>query len=172
MMSDFRTDIKTVNELTPELVDFIRRTHDREFGDDLMIYAVPGWYILGYLRGEPVSRVGVLQRTITINQRPLLIAGVSFLVTEPGYRGRGYAIVIMKEAVTFVRNKFGLPFCVKRCKPGLESFYSGMGWRTVDGANVFVQPTGNRSCGGLIMVNEWGEIHWPEGKTDFCGFSW
>ncbi len=171
-MDYFRINFYTANELTPELVSFIRRAHDREFGDDSMIYAIPQWYVLGYLRGEPVTQVGVLQRTITINQRPLLIAGVGFLITEPENRGRGYATVIMKEAAAFVRNRLELPFGLLTCKPRLESLYSRMGWRTVGGQNVFVQPTGSRSCGGLIMVNECGGIPWPEGKIDFCGLPW
>ena len=77
-MSDLRLDVNTVNEITPELAGFIQCTHDREFGDDPMIYAIPQWYIFGYLQGEPVTQVGILQRTITINQKPLLIAGISF----------------------------------------------------------------------------------------------
>ena len=117
MMSDIKTDINTVNELTPELIDFIRRTHDREFGDDSMIYAVPEWYILGYLRGEPVTRVGVLQRTITINQRPLLIAGASFLVTEPEYRGRVMSIFSMQwglmSVITFIAGVLAETFAVQ-----------------------------------------------------------
>ena len=172
MKSDLEIEIHSVNELTPEVIDHIRRTRDREFGDDSMVYATPEWYILGCLRGEPVTQVAILQRTITIDQRPLLIAGVSFLITEPEYRGRGFAAVIMKEAVTFVKNVLELPFALLTCKPRLESLYSSMGWRTVSGANVFVQPTGNRSCGGLIMIYELGEAPWPKGKTDFCGLPW
>lgn len=172
MLNDSIIEIITVNELTPERVGFIRRNQSREFGDDSMVYAIPGWYLLGYSRGKPVTQVGILQRTITINQSPLLIAGVGFLITEPEYRGRGFATEIMKEAVAFVRNTLELPYALLTCKPKLESLYSRMGWRTVNEPNVFVQPTGNRSCGGLIMVNECGETPWPEGKIDFCGLPW
>jgi GNAT superfamily N-acetyltransferase len=172
MMSDFKISVNTVNELTPKLADFIQRAHDREFGDDSMIYALPQWYLLGFLGGKPVSQVGVLQRTIAINNKPLLIAGVGFLITEPEYRGRGYATLIMNEATTFVNSKIGLPFGLLTCKSRLESLYLGMGWRTVYQPNVFFQPTGNRSRGGLIMVRECGETSWPEGKIDFRGLPW
>ena len=140
-MLDLKLHCNTVNELTPELVAFIQHAHDREFGNDSMMYARPERYILGYTEGEPAAQVGVLQRTITVNQKPLLIAGVSFLVTEPGHRGRGYATLIMKEALTFIRDRLGLPFALLTCKPRLESFYSKMGWQTAPGPNVFVQPT-------------------------------
>jgi predicted acetyltransferase len=128
-----------------------------------MIYAEPQWYIFGYLDEGLVTQVGVLQRTITIGQNPLLIGGIGFLITEPEHRGRGFASKIMKEAMAFLKNELGLPFGLLTCKPRLESLYTGMGWRTIDAPNVFVQPTGNRSCGGLIMIKECGGLSWPEG---------
>ncbi len=171
-MTTLTTEARTVNELTPDLSSFVRRTYDREFGDDSMVYAIPERHILGSLNGEPVTHVGILQRTITIEQKPLLIAGVSFLITEPEHRGKGFASLIMNEAVTFVRNELGLAFGLLTCKPRLESLYAGMGWKTVSEPNVFVQPTGNRSCGGLIMIYECGESLWPTGKIDLCGLPW
>jgi hypothetical protein len=171
-MNDLRINISTVNELAPELTGFIQRANEREFGNDSMAYAIPHWYMFGFLRGEPVAQVGVLQRTITIQQKPLLIAGVGFLITEPEYRGRGFATVMLGEALVFISNKLGLPFGLLTCKPRLETLYSGMGWRTADGTNTFAQPTGNRSCGGLIMVKECGGIPWPEGEIDLCGLPW
>jgi hypothetical protein len=171
-MTDLRISVNTVNELTPELAGFIQRAQEREFGGDSMVYAIPQWYLLGFLQDEPVAQAGVLQRTITVNQKPLLIAGAGFLITELEHRGRGFGTIILEEAMTFVRQKLGLPFSMLTCKPRLESLYSGMGWKTVDAPNVFVQPTGNRSCGGLIMVKECGGIPWPEGEIDFCGLPW
>ena len=170
--SDLKIRVISINELDSQLTDFIECTHDREFGDDSMIYAVPEWYILGYLKNIPVTQIGILQRTITINEKPFLIGGVSFLITEPKYRNNGFASIIMKKAVLFIRNKLGLPFCLLTCKPRLESLYAKMGWRSINEPNVLVQPTGNRSCGGLIMVNECGGIQWPSGRIDFRGLPW
>jgi GNAT superfamily N-acetyltransferase len=147
-MKSLRIDIKCVNALSPEIARLIQRSYEREFGNDSMIYAEPQWYIFGYLDEGLVTQVGVLQRTITIGQNPLLIGGISFLITEPEHRGRGFASIIMKEAIVFLKNELGLPFGLLTCKPRLESLYTGMGWRTIDAPNVFVQPTGNRSCGG------------------------
>lgn len=172
MTSNLRIDIRTVNELTPELIGFTQHTYNREFGNDSMVYASPEWYLFGYRQGVPLTQLGILQRTVTVNQKPLLIAGIGFLITEPDNRGQGYATIIMKEAIAFVKNQLGLPFGLLTCKPRLESLYSGMGWQTVSEPDVFVQPTGNRSCGGIIMVNECGGAPWPEGKIDFCGLPW
>ena len=171
-MNNLRIDIKTVNDLTPELSDSIQHAHEREFGSDSMVYSIPQWYIIGYLQDELVAQVGVLQRTITISNKPLLIAGIGFLITEPRHRGRGFATELMKQTDVFVRVKLELSFSLLTCKPRLETLYSGMGWRAVNCPNVFTQPTGNRSCGGLIMINECGGIPWPEGEIDLCGLPW
>jgi predicted acetyltransferase len=171
-VNNLRIDIKTVNDLTLELSDSIQHAHEREFGSDSMVYSIPQWYLLGYLQDELVAQVGILQRTITISNKPLLIAGISFLVTEPQRRGRGFATSLMEQAAVFSRDKLELPFCLLTCKPRLESLYSGMGWRTVSEPNTFVQPTGNRSCGGIIMVNECRGKLWPEGKINLCGLPW
>lgn len=172
MPKSLNIETYTVNELTPEFTDFIQNSQMREFGDDSMVYALPEWYLLGHSAGNPVAQVGVLQRTITVDQKSLLIGGVGFLITEPEHRGRGFATSMMKEAMSFVGTRLGLPYALLTCKPKLESLYSGMGWRTASGLNVFVQPTGSRSCGGLIMVRECGGLSWPDGKIDLCGLPW
>lgn len=171
-MNDFRIDINTVNDLAPKLSDSIQRAHEREFGNDSMVYSNPQWYLLGYLQDELVVQVGVLQRTITISNKPLLLAGISFLITEPQHRGKGFATELMKQTDVFVRVNLGLPFGLLTCKPRLETLYSSMGWKCVNCPNVFTQPTGNRSCGGLIMIKEYGGISWPEGSIDLCGLPW
>jgi GNAT superfamily N-acetyltransferase len=171
-MNNLRIDIKTVSDLTPELSDSIQRAHEREFRNDSMVYSSPQWYLLGYLHDELVVQVGVLQRTIAINNKPLLIAGIGFLITEPQHRGRGFATELMKQTDVFVGDELELPFSLLTCKPRLETFYSGMGRKVVNSPNVFTQPTGNRGCGGLIMIKECGGISWPEGSIDLCGLPW
>lgn len=171
-MESLRVEIKNVNELPPETARIIERNADREFGNDSMVYAIPEIYILGYLGGRLITHVGLLQRTITIQQKPLLIAGIGFLITEPDNRHQGFGTAIMKEAIACVKDELALPFALLTCKPRLESLYAGMGWRIINEPNVFVQPIGNRSCGGLIMIIECGGLPWPKGEIDFRGLPW
>jgi GNAT superfamily N-acetyltransferase len=171
-LETLKIEVCTASELSPELAGSIQRRNDREFGSDPLVYDDPEWYILGHLSGKLATHVGVLQRTITVGRASLLIAGVCYLVTEPEYRGRGFASVVMSEAVAFVKNKLGLAFGLLTCKTRLESLYAKTGWRTVVGPTVFAQADSVRNCGGLTMVNECGETSWPEGKIDLCGLPW
>jgi GNAT superfamily N-acetyltransferase len=171
-MKSLRVEIKNVNELSPETARLIERGYNREFGNDSMVYAYPEIYILGYVSGELTTHVGLLQRTITIQQKPLLIAGIGFLITEPDNRNQGFGTTVMKAAIGYVKNELTLPFGLLTCKPRLESLYAGIGWRTINEPNVFVQPTGNRNCGGLIMIIECGGLPWPKGQIDLRGLPW
>jgi GNAT superfamily N-acetyltransferase len=169
---DLRTEIKAVSELTGELANLIRSSNDREFGNDSLVYDVPEWYVLGFLEGALAVHVGILCRTITVDQVPLQIGGICYLVTEPENRGRGLAYAVMDKAVDFVKNQLQLPFCLLTCKPRLEALYTKWGWQTVAGPTIFLQAGGLRHCGGLTMIFQCGGKPWPAGKIDLCGLPW
>jgi aminoglycoside 2'-N-acetyltransferase I len=167
-----KAEVKRASDLSPEIAKLIRRATEREFGSDPLVYAEPGWYVLGFLEEMLVARVGVLERTITLAKKPLRIGGVCSVVTEPEYRHRGIASTLMGEAVVFLREQRKLPFGLLTCKPRLEPLYARLGWRTVDGSTVFIQEDGMHSCGGLTMVFECAGRSWPEGKINLCGLPW
>jgi len=170
--AELKTSVITASHLPKELADSIDRRNDREFGSDPLVYDKPEWFILGLLNGELAAHVGVLTRTVKAGSGILRIAGVCYLVTEPEYRERGFASVVMREAEAFVKNELELPFGLLTCRAGLESFYARLGWRKVAGPTTFVQADGVRSCGGLTMINELGGEPWPGGEIDLCGLPW
>ena len=167
-----RVEITPASDLSSEIEGKLRRMTEREFGSDPMVYAEPQWYVMGFVKEELASRVGILQRTVLINDVPALIGGICAIVTEPKYRGRGIASFLVRRAVMFLRDNLMLDFGLLTCKPRLESLYTQLDWRTVDGPTVFDQPTGKRSCGGLTMIIECGGRQWTEGKIDLCGLPW
>lgn len=167
-----RVEIASVDDLSAPVAERLAAATAREFGSDPMVYAEPQWYILGFLGAELVSRVAVLSRTITVGGAPLAVGGISFIVTEPAHRGRGFAGRLTGEAVDFVREELACDFALLTCKPRLESLYTGLGWRSVPGPTVFEQPTGRRACGGLTMIIECGTQQWPPGEIDLQGLPW
>lgn len=171
-MSKTKTEIKVASELLPEIAYSIGRATEREFGNDPLVYASPELYVLGFLEGVLAARVGILQRTITVEHIPLRIGGICSVVTEPEYRCRGIAYRLMGEAVSYLKDELRLPFGLLTCKPRLETFYTRLGWQTVASPTVFAQADGVRSCGGLTMIIECDGKHWPDGKVDLCGLPW
>jgi GNAT superfamily N-acetyltransferase len=116
--------------------------------------------------------VGILRRTISVAGLPMKIGGVTFVVTEPEYRSRGFASHLTGHAVGFLRDRLNLSFGLLTCKPRLGSFYTRLGWQVVEGPTFFDQPAGRRGCGGLTMMIECGKETWPPGEIDLLGLPW
>jgi len=167
-----KAEVQRASDVSPEIAELIQQATEREFGSDPLLYAEPEWYVLGFLEGVLVARVGLLERTVTVAKKSLCSGGVCSVVTEPEYRSRGIASALMGEAVAFLEDQLKLPFGLLTCKPRLEPLYARLGWRTVDGPTVFIQEDGTHSCGGLTMVFECAGRPWPEGRIDLCGLPW
>jgi GNAT superfamily N-acetyltransferase len=165
-------EIKPENNLSPERKIAFDKMFDREFGHDSLIYAHAHWCTMGIFDGNLVGRIGILQRTISVGQELLLVAGICGVVTVPEYRGRGIASALLNESVAFIKNRLSLPFALLTCNARLEAFYERLGWRTVNVLIVFTQPDGVRTCKGLTMVLECGPRLWPEGLIDLRGLPW
>jgi predicted acetyltransferase len=127
---------------------------------------------MGILDGNLVGRIGILQRTISVGQELLPVAGICGVVTISEYRGRGIASALLGESVAFIKRRLGLPFALLTCNLRLEVFYQRLGWKTVCGPTIFTQPGGVRTCGGLTMIVECETRPWPEGAIDLCGLPW
>lgn len=171
-MTISKTEIRATGSLSQNLLEALQKATQREFGSDPLTYAEPEWYVLGFIQGLLVARVGMLSRTITVANESLCVGGVCSVVTEPEYRSCGIASALMRKAVVFLKDQLELPFLLLTCKPRLEPLYNRLGWRSVDGPTVFIQEDGVHSCGGLTMVFECAGKPWPEGKIDLCGLPW
>jgi GNAT superfamily N-acetyltransferase len=164
--------IKPKGGLSPERKVALDEMFDREFGRDPLIYADAHWFTMGILDGSLVGRIGILQRTISVGQELLPVAGICGVVTVLEYRDRGIASALLNESVAYIKNRLSLPFALLTCNARLEAFYERLGWRTVNGPTVFTQPDGVRTCKGLTMMLECGPRLWPEGPIDLCGLPW
>jgi GNAT superfamily N-acetyltransferase len=165
-------EIKPESDLSPERKVALDEIFDREFSRDPLIYAAAHWCTMGILDGSLVGRVGILQRTISVGQKLLPVAGICGVVTFPEYRGRGIASALLNESVAFIESRLNLPFALLTCNLPLKVFYERLGWRTVGVPTVFTQPDGVRTCKGLTMVLECGPRLWPEGPIDLRGLPW
>jgi GNAT superfamily N-acetyltransferase len=165
-------DTVPADGLPPDLESVLRAVYQREFGWDRLVYAEPRWYVLGMFEGELIGRVGVLSRTISVGGAPVAVGGITGVVTEPDYRGRGVARTLVAHALAFLRDEQHLPLVMLTCNRKLGPLYEKLGWRVVEGPTVYAQPDGPRTCPGLTMVSESGSISWPDGRIDMRGLPW
>ena len=169
---DLIIETEAADQLSPQRKAILDAMFQREFGNDPLTYARPQWYVVGILQTRLIACVGVLKRVIEVDGEPLRVGGITGVVTEPEYRGRGIASTLVARAVHFMREELKLPLALLTCKPRLGPFYEKLGWQTVEEPTIFAQADGPRTVRGLTMVVESGSARWPEGLIDLQGLPW
>jgi predicted acetyltransferase len=123
--------------------------------------------------GTLVSHVGLLTRTVLVDDARVLVGGIGGVKTHPATRGKGYASAGLREAVRFFTDELPVAFALLVCLPPTVSFYERLGWRRFDGTLLVEQPGGTVSfTANLPMVLP---IHSPapaNGSINLCGEPW
>lgn len=82
-----------------------------------------------------VAHVGVVDRTVEVDGRPLRAAGIQNVYVLPEFRKRGHADAVMVGAMREAGRQgydAGLLFCIEE----LIRVYARTGWRTLEGVEV------------------------------------
>lgn len=76
--------------------------------------------------GDVVSYAAVVRKTITHGEQAFDIAGISSVVTDPVFRGRGFGIRTVSAATRWIERS-GADFGIFTCDPPLTRFYAQAG---------------------------------------------
>jgi GNAT superfamily N-acetyltransferase len=167
-------EVKRTDELTEPARAHIDAWLIQQFGDESGDYewSDVDWHVMLRVDGQLVSHVEIVERTGTVDGRPVRLGGIGGVVTLPEWRGRGLATAGLERAAALMRDElqvaFGLLICDERTIP----FYSRLGWQVVEGPLMFDQPSGKVVFDGVTMVLPCVQQEWPEGTIDLCGFPW
>jgi len=85
-----------------------------------------------------VSHVQVIPIELEGRGRPLVIGGVSSVLTYPPFRGEGHASALLRRAADHIEAaglRMGMLFCDKETTP----FYGRLGWHTLEQGRVQVR---------------------------------
>ncbi len=85
-----------------------------------------------------VSHVQVIPIELQGSDRPLVIGGVSSVLTYPPFRGEGHASALMRRAASHIEAA-GLPMGMLFCGEETIPFYQRLGWHTLEKGRVRVQ---------------------------------
>jgi len=121
-----------------------------------------------------MGHVGVVERTITFGRRAVDVAGVQSLAVARELRGTGLSGALMRESIAEAGRR-GLSMGMLFCVPGLERFYSRLGWRRLH-ANVTMRDEHGRSvplpAKNITMVLSLTGQALRPGDIDLCGPDW
>jgi predicted N-acetyltransferase YhbS len=117
------------------------RQHTHDTPDALHFVRVAGDLLVSHVAVIPVSVPG--------RDRPVLLGGVSGVMTYPQFRREGHATELMRRAAEHIERSeadLGMLFCSAANVP----FYGRLGWRTFERGRVLVG--GSPPNGDLVMV--------------------
>lgn len=125
--------------------------------------------------GETVyAHLAVTDRTISIGQEQLHVAGVGNVFVLPAYRGNGGSDAILQKAMEQAAQR-GFDLGLLFASDSVEKVYSRNGWVVVSERDFIAIEHGEE----IVMPKECVEMYYPldrqdfpEGKVELLGDSW
>lgn len=165
----------SASHLDPTLRQDLKSRIDREFGHVPIVrehvWAEPDWAFLGYVDGELVSFLNLVDRNARADGNPVHLFGLNNVITEPQHRGHGYSTKLNQTAADFIneldKDACGFLFCADDLIP----FYEKLGWKKYPGEVIISQPTGDKRWQSNAMIyspaaaQSWQSVH-------LCGLPW
>ncbi len=165
-------EIHSAREIAVALRETLETWFNEQFGHTTYQWAKPDWYAVVMREGEPVGRLGILERTIAVGSEAIRVGGIAGVATRPEWRSRGVASAAMRAAANFIAHELRCSFGLLLCRHEVAPVYAKLGWETVQGPTSFMQLSGPATYPGLTMVMRFGERPWPGGPIDLCGLPW
>ena len=162
----------SARELSPERLTELEKWFLEYFGHVPYDFASPDWFITAEEEGALVGRVGIIDRTVSVEGQAVPIGGITGLITDPAKRKLGIARALMDRAIFFMVEELGVRFGFLLCREEIVSYYERLGWTVVPGPTSFDQKDGKKIWPKRTMVLGLKGDRWPEGPIDLCGLPW
>lgn len=125
-----------------------------------------------YDNEEPVSHAGILKHVITVNDEPVLVAGLGGVVTVPEARHEGFARRLVLAAMRFAESEWKVEAGLLFCRPQMLAYYESLGWQVVEPPVMIEQPGGKIVSPLHVMVIPFGDMAWPSGTVELQSLPW
>jgi len=125
-----------------------------------------------YDNDEPVSHAGILKHVVTVNDEPILVAGLGGVVTVPEARHKGFARRLVLDAMRFAASEWKVQAGLLFCRPQMLAYYESLGWQMVESPVMIDKPSGKIVSPLHVMVIPFGEMAWPAGTVELQSRPW
>lgn len=138
----------------------------------------PTWMVVGREDGEVVTFVGITERDLFVDGRPMKAGGLTSVMTHPDYRRRGFATAAVQRAMDFMWQEMGAGIGVIIAAHAAIPLYEPLGWRCIEGTLTCEQPEGLFNF-TEVYPGEPGMVVFPPGSdapavrdVDLNGLPW
>jgi GNAT superfamily N-acetyltransferase len=141
---------------------------------DRYTWAAPTWSVMVKADQRVVTHVGILYRVIKVGEIRVPVGGITSVMTQSGWRGRGYARAALARATAFAAVWLWAPFALTICPRKDTGFYEMLGWRVAEAPIWCQQPRGRVRLEdevGVFLPCQ-GDAEWPSGPIDLYGPPW
>jgi nodulation protein A len=133
------------------------------------------WYEIP--NGTVVAHLDFERRTIDVDGREVLIAGVGEVSTDPDWQGHGLGRRLMTDFQAILQTETPVDFGYLNCLEHVVGFYTAVGWHRMDQPSRRLHPdTGEPTTwNGISMILPVRRSleEWPRtGIVDLRGMSW
>ena len=121
-----------------------------------------------------IAHVGLVRRTITVGETPLLVAGVQNVYVLPDCQGKGYSSRVLEEAMAEAGRR-GFDCGLLFCRPSLAPVYTRCNWRDLGERQVIRVEEGRElpiPGKNIAMFYPIGVADFPEGMVHLRGNDW
>jgi aminoglycoside 2'-N-acetyltransferase I len=113
---------------------------DEAFSEADWDHALGGLHLVLEHHGRVAAHASVVERELIVDDKPLRTGYVEAVATQPSLQGRGLGSQVMREASSYIRDRFELG----ALGTGRHRFYERLGWETWQGPTMVRTPDGPR----------------------------
>jgi len=143
-----------------------------EFGNINIKWSNPKWYLLAKYNGNIIGRIGILKRSVIIENTAINILGLSGVIVIKDWRGKKILNLMMQEISEFARTTLKLDFGLLLCRNEVIPIYEKYEWYKVDEITTFSQPAGKIIYSKNTMIRNFSHKTWPTGPINLNGLPW
>ena len=159
-------DIRHEDDIEPALLEDLDLWFRTQFSHTQFIWSQRPWRVMARDGDDLVGHIGLVTRTVCVDEREVFVAGVGGVMTREAWRGRGVATAMLNASAGFMRDRLGAEFGLLLCRPEVERVYAKSGWRTVEGPTFFDQPSGRAQYPRLTMILPLAATRgWPSARS-------
>jgi GNAT superfamily N-acetyltransferase len=129
-------------------------------------------HIVRYVDGVFAAKASILQHSVAINDKQVLVGGVGGVITMPAFQRQGHSTAVLNYLTDYLRNQLKLPFGMLFCRPALVPFYGRFGWQLIADTVYVEQPNGVIASPLPVMYASYSNQPWPKGIVQLNSQPW
>ena len=134
-------------------------------------WATPGWTVICYEADNIASFYNIVERKILIDDTAMDVGGISNVITNPDYRGKGHASRMLRQTEQVIFEQLKCQLGLLLCADELVPFYERLHWYRANCPVTFRQASGEHLWKANAMLLTRNETLEPR-RINLNGLPW